>query len=202
MECNGDYLNILKGIWVYTLENSDKLKNLTDIIISILGGICVITGLNYLKNLKEKKYAATFGFWVQLGVKLRMIMKRLEGDKNLANNLFSEESRTSWTNIAEPPYPDDIKELKSLAEKTLELIDTATDQMPAYRGWTEDYSKLIIFLDDLFQYDISNAREKFKYTGVHPVETRDDCVDKACATIKRLLEGIEDAQKSLERDLF
>lgn len=89
-----------------------------------------------------------------------------------------------------------------MAQKTLALIDTATDQMPAYRGWTEDYSKLIVFLDDLFQYDICNAREKFKYSGVYQIETRDACVDMACATIKRLLEGIEEAQKSLEKDLF
>lgn len=101
---------MLKRVLVCALENSENIKNLTDIIISVLGGICVITGLNYLKNLKEKKYAATFGFWVQLGVKLRMIMKRLEGDKNLVNNLFSEEARNSWTNIAEPPYHGDICE--------------------------------------------------------------------------------------------
>ena len=197
-----EWMSILKNVGVCILDNSENIKNLTDIFISTVGGVCIITGINYLKNLKEKKYAATFGFWVQLNVKLKMLKKRLDEDQNLLNHMFSEESRKHWTNMAAPSYDSDIAELKDIARKTLDLIDTASDQMPAYPGWTEDYSDLIDFLDDVFRYDICNSKERFKYDGIHSIETRNEYVGKVSTTLKRLIEGIKKAQTSIEDDLF
>ena len=202
MEYSSEWIHILKNIGLDILEKSENLKNLTDIIISILGGICVITGIYYLKNLKEKKYAATFGFWVQLIAKLKRIKNRLEEDNNLINHMFSQDSRSRWTNAAAPAYQSDIDELKSIAQRTLDIIDSASDQMPAYPGWTDDYTFLMDFLDDLFRYDIGNPNERFKYNGVHTIEERNQYVTKVCDTLGRLISGIENAQKAIEKALF
>lgn len=182
-------------------NNSEPVKNLAETLISIIGGVCAISGILWLKDLKNKQNTAIFGFWSQLVVKLKILKKRLESDYSLINNLYPVESQEVWTNIAAPPNRSDIEMFMDLAQETLTFIKDAEDQMPAYRGWTNDYAALIDFLDDVLYYDISLPTDKFKFLGKLPVSERNTYVSSICSLLSRLIEEIEKTQKQVEKKL-
>ena len=133
---------------------SEIIKSLAEVFAAIAGGVCAIKGIFLLRNLKERKLMATFGFWSQLVIKLRMLKKRLEHSPALVNNLYSPKAHELWPNIAAPLEADEIDEFISISNEVLLFVKAASDQIPAYVGWTDDYSNLIDFLDDVLYYNI------------------------------------------------
>lgn len=193
--------NTLLAVGDTIFTNSENIKNIAEVFAAIIGGVCAIKGIYWLKGLRDKKIAATFGFWSQLAIKLKMLKKRLESNHNLINNLYSIEAKKSWLNISAPPEKESLNEFKGLVEEILSFIKDAPDQMPAYRGWTDDYSKLVDFLDDILYYDVSIPNAMFKFDDPCSVEDRDKHLDDICKILSHLIEEIEKAQKSIEKEL-
>ncbi len=193
--------NTLLAVGTTILTNSDNIKNVAEVFAAIIGGVCAIRGIYWLKGLRDKKIAATFGFWSQLAIKLKMLKKRLENNHNLINNLYSSEVKKYWHNISAPPEQEPLDEFKGLVEEILSFIKDAPDQMPAYRGWTDDYSKLVDFLDDILYYDVSVSDAMFKFEDSCSAEDRDKYIDATCEIVSHLIEEIEKTQKSIEKEL-
>ncbi len=193
--------NTLLATGTVLFTNSEDIKNIAEVFAAIVGGVCAIKGIYWLKGLRDKKIAATFGFWSQLSIKLKMLKKRLENNHNLINNLYSSEAKESWLNVSAPPEKEPLNEFKGLVVEIVSFIKDAPDQMPAYRGWTDDYSKLVDFLDDFLYYDISMSDAMFKFEDSCPVEDRDKYVDTICKVLSHLVQEIEKAQKSIEKEL-
>lgn len=201
MECIESIWNTLLAAGITIFKNSEYIKNIAEVFAAIIGGVCAIKGIHWLKSLRDKKIAATFGFWSQLAIKLKMLKKRLENNHNLINNLYSSEAKKSWLNVSAAPEKEPLNEFKGLVEEIVSFIKNAPDQMPAYRGWTDDYSKLVDFLDDILYYDVSMSDAMFKFEDPCPVEKRDKYIDAICKILSRLIQEIEKAQKGIEKEL-
>ena len=203
MEFLTSICNIIKCMVDCLVSSSEILKNIADILALVIGGVFAIKGFNYIKSLREKKATAIFGFWNHLAVKLIMIKNRLGCDESLINNLYSSDIRNSWQNNAAPPDDERVKEFLDVAKETLELIKSETDQLPAYKGWTNDYLKIIEFLDDVIYYDISNPTINFKFDKL-PVDVleRNTYCTAICNTIENVINGIKKAQEDAEKHLY
>lgn len=201
MEYCNDIMNTLKCIGNSFPMSMDIVKTFVDIIVAIIGGICAIKGINLLKTLREKKVAATFSFWSQLCVKLKMLGSRLEDDPSLINNLYSADSQTTWSTAGAPPDSQDLCDFDAICVETFEFIKKAPDQIPAYLGWTDDYTELISFLDDVSHYDIKNCSSRFKFTENYSINERDEYVSSICKVINRMIDNINKAQKDAEKIL-
>lgn len=201
MEWIGSIWNILLATGTTIFTNSENIKNLAEVFAAIIGGVCAIKGIYWLKSLRDKKIEATFGFWSQLAIKLKFLKKRLENNHNLINNLYSRKAKEPWLNVSAPPEKEPLNEFKGLAAEIVPFIKDAPDQIPAYRGWTDDYSKLVEFLDDILYYDISMSDAMFKFEDPCLVKERDKYVDNICKIMSRLIQEIEKAQKGIEKEL-
>lgn len=201
MEYCNDIMNTFMCISNSFPKSIDMVKAVVDIIVAIIGGICAIKGINLLKTLREKKVAATFSFWSQLCVKLKMLVSRLEDDPSLINNLYSTTSQTAWSTAGAPPDSQDLCDFDAICNEAFEFIKKAPDQIPAYLGWTDDYTELISFLDDVSHYDIKNCSSRFKFTGNYTMNERDEYVLSICIVINRMIDNIKKAQKDAEKIL-
>ena len=150
-------------------------------------------GIGYLETLKEKKAAATFSFWSQLTVRLCELKTALYYDIRILNGLYSENIRKLWANTSGAPS-NIVNKFYQDAHETLLFIKSASDQMPAYKNWMEDYKELIAFLVDVIQYDIRDLGRGFKFTTeencIDPIDYR----DSICQTIDNLLNGMKSEQ--------
>ena len=197
------FINILKRMFDWVLTNSGDIKNIVDVFAIIIGGVFAIKGFNYIKSLREKKASATFGFWTRLSVKLVMLKNRILEDNGIINNLYSVKVRDTWPSRGAPSHDESIKEFLKIASETLDLIKSEPEQLPAYKGWTEDYLKLIQFLDDIFHYDISNPNNYFKFNTVPTsIERRTKYCEEICDTIDRIINGIKKTQETAELKLY
>ena len=114
--------NILQAVGKTILTNSENIKNIVEVFAAIIGGVCAIKGISWIKGLRDKKIAATFGFWSQLVIKLKMLKKRLENNYNLINNLYSDKAKESWSNVSAPPEKEPLDEFKRLVEELFSFI--------------------------------------------------------------------------------
>ena len=73
--------------------------------------------------------------------------------------------------------------------------------MPAYQGWTDDYSKLVNFLDDILYYDIAKSDSLFKFENSCPFSDRNKYLDNICGVLSHLIQEIEETQKNVEKEL-
>ena len=154
-------------------------------------------GIGCIKPLKEKTWSATFTFWSQLSVRLMLIRRWLELDTGVLDNLYSPNAKQGWSSLT--PSAERINQFLKIVQSTLDYIQNADDQMPAYHGWSEDYSNLIGYLEDMIVYDISNSITYFKFsTAVTDQQRRQFCqdlcalIDKICSNIKKKQQEIED----------
>lgn len=201
LACCSCAANTLNQTGSSLLDSAENIKTLVEAIVSIIGGVCAIHGIRLIKSLREKKTAATFTFWTQLCVKLKMLASRLESEPSLVNNLYSEEVRALWTNAGAPPTQETLTDFINVATGILEFIKNSADQIPAYRGWTDDYFAIVEFLDDISLFDIADDSSRFKFTKGETIEQRDEYVSLKCKTLNRMIEKIQSEQKKIEKRL-
>lgn len=92
-----------------------------------------------------------------------------------------------------------IKQFKEIVQATVDYIKETNDQMPAYKGWSEDYAKIIEYLSDMLVYDIANNTGYFKFlTQATENQRKKYCTD-ICETIDRICKGIKTKQKEIEK---
>lgn len=185
----------------YIISNLSEIKNCSNVFLNIVTGVGIIKGFNYLKELKAKKSAATFTFWSQLRIRVYELLNWLQEDYSLIDNLYDSNIRNSWESSLSP-NKDRIESYKKKVEEVIIYIESTPDQMPAYIGWTADYTKILEFLNDLIQYDICNAKEYFKFTKDETINHRNDYCKNICEIMKRLCNEIENKQKEIEEKLL
>lgn len=175
-------------------------KDVTIICLNIITGVGLIRGFFYLKSLKEKRYAATFTFWIHLRIRLKELLSWLENENGLICNLYDSKIVAEWESFL-PPEKERIVEFKMKVEETIQYIKSTPDQMPAYKGWTADYNVLIDFLNDVIQYDICNSKKYFKFKKGTMSDMKTYC-DSVCNSIRKLCNNIEEKQNDIEIEMF
>lgn len=177
----------------------DVVEQYANIGVSILTGVVAIIGLGYLKPLKDKTRAATFTFWSQLSVQLTVISKWIEQDNGVLDNMYSGNAKRAWSVLT--PDSERIKQFKEIVQATLNYIKETDDQMPAYEGWSEDYTRVIGYLSDMVVYDISNNTGYFKFVTEASEDQRKKYCSEICDAIKKLCDGIVEKQKEIEKKI-
>lgn len=177
------------------------LVDISSVFFNIVTGVSIIKGIGYLKNLKEKTNSATFNFWSQLRARLWEVLSWLKDDYSLLDNMYESIARRSWqSNLASGEQR--VEEFKQIVMDSLEYIKTTPDQMPAYKGWTNDYNFIVSFLNDVTKYDILNQYKYFKYKGQISKTDRDKNCQDICDTIERLCNGITNKQIEIENKIL
>lgn len=178
----------------------DSLSTVAGTFLSIVTGVGILFGMSYLKSLKEKKLAASFSFWSQIKLKIVRLQNYLLWNKEIINNLYSTESRLYWEE--KEVALEQLQEFKKLASEVLEYLDKTPDQMPAYKGWSNDMINFIDFLSKIVQYDICKSNDMFLNKEIVEKEERDSYYADICKTMKNLIDGIQEGQTDLENKLF
>lgn len=185
----------------YNITNTPSMIETIETWISIVGGIITgvvaIVGLFCFKPLKDKARAATFTFWSQIRIRLEMIHKWLAIDYSILDNLYSPNAKIGTTVLA--PDQDRIDQLKSIVTDTLSYIKTAEDQMPAYRGWSVDYARVVEYLEEMLVYDISDNTKYFKFTNPATDAQRKAYCQEICKAIEKICSEIKKKQDYAER---
>lgn len=194
LNCN--FLHIIQQL----VNNIGNIKDLSYTFLNIVLGVSAIKGLGYLKTYKEKKGTATFTFWMQLNIRIIEIKGWLENDYNLINYLFDENSRSLWESES-ADNNERVKLFKNYVEETIQFIKKTPDQMPAYIGWSDDYSKFIIFLNDIVQFDICDGKDYFKFENEQTTEKRNKYCKDICKIMEKMYQGILAEQKKIEKDI-
>ncbi len=178
----------------------DSLSTVAGTFLSIVTGVGILFGMSYLKSLKEKKLAASFSFWSQIKLKIVRLQNYLLWNKEIINNLYSTESRLYWEE--KEVAMEQLQEFKKLASEVLGYLDKTPDQMPAYKGWSNDMINFIDFLSKIVQYDICKSDDIFLNKKIVEKEERDLYYADICKTMKNLIDGIQKGQTDLENKLF
>ena len=143
-------------------------NNLAGIFAAIIGGFCALKGIGYLESLREKKVSATFSFEAQLYAHLYELKFMLDQDETLLTGLYSNTARNEWGN-KNAASNESLNQFYTCAKNTFDFIKATPDQMPVYKNWVADYTKLIQFLVDVLHYDIRNTTGNFKYHDKCPI---------------------------------
>lgn len=176
-------------------------KDFFEIIVAIIGGICAVKGISYLQTLREKRASAIFTFWSQLSVHVVALYSVLHGHPSVINGLYSSSTRTLWSSSEEEVSFSVIEQFYHDAQKTLLFIETTSDQMPAYREWTEDYQTFIEFLIIVTRYDITDFQHNFYFKGTVSTDERNAYCKKACDAMKKLLDGMKSEQREASKKI-
>lgn len=189
------YLGCVMHKILQILSQPHFISDSVEIMSKIVIGVVSIIGITYIKPLKDKTLTATFTFWSQLKVRLIEIRVRLEADKGILWNIYERKPQEKLA-----PAMTRVKEIKEEIQNTLDYIKKTPDQMPAYQGWSRDYTQLISLLEDCLVYDICDDNHHFK-----PVASDSgDLVDyntEICTIIDKICSEIDRRQKYLEKKI-
>lgn len=189
-----DILNTLSNV----LENGN---NLAGIAAAIIGGFCALKGIGYLESLREKKASATFSFEAQLYAHLYELKAILEQDETLLTGLYSNTARNEWKNKNAAPN-ESLNQFYTCAKNTFDFIKATPDQMPVYKNWVADYTKLIQFLVDVLHYDIRNTTGNFKFQKECEMSSRTAYWKSFCTLLNTLLKEIREDQIKIAGKIF
>lgn len=183
---------------MHTIEYMEKVVSIS---LNIVTGVGIIIGLGYLKTLKDKTYIATFSFWTQFYNRVYELLKWLEDDNNIINNLYSPEAKKTWENcLAETS--DKTNEFKDKVKEILIFLKQTPDQMPAYIGWTSDYNYLMVFFYDIIKYDICNPDDCFKFCVPTEINLKNDYCKKIIKVMTNMCNGIKKRQEIVEKRIY
>ena len=115
--------------------------------------------------------------------------------------MYSNEAKGSWENLL-TPSESKIKEFKTIVEETIQYAKSANDQMPAYIGWSDDYNKVLEYLNDMIIYDISNSKYGFKFNTPVSRQDAESYIDSICAVIDKVCMSIDKRQKVIELEIL
>ena len=125
----------------------------------------------------------------------------LKSNYGLLDNMYSQESKKGWENTLTPPG-ERIESFKKCINDVLRYMESTEDQMPAYIGWSNDYSELITYFRDMMVYDICDNSQYFKFREEKTTMQRREYIDSICHTIDKICSGIDAKQKNIENKLL
>lgn len=190
-------IDILKKI----LNYSGNFKDLMQGIFIIVSGILAIKGIRYINLLRKKRVEVVYGYWTHILIRLKAMKTMIKNDHAIINNLFAPRCVEEWTITGAPTSTDNILCFKTTAEETLEFMKQASDQLPAFKGWSENYQHVVDFIIDILFYDITDPNRNFKYDK-GGVDARDEECKKIEGILETMINGIEHEQKSLEKKIL
>lgn len=176
-------------------------NNLAGIFAAIIGGFCALKGIGYLESLREKKASATFSFEAQLYAYLYELRIILGHDERLLTGLYSEIARKEWKNKSSAS-DENLTQFYTCTKSTFDFIKAASDQMPVYKNWVTDYTKLIQFLVDVLHYDIRDTKKNFKYHEMCDMAERTEYWKSICTLLDTLLTEIKKDQVKIANEIF
>lgn len=186
----------IRCIYNLFIALSNDMKNIVEIVVAIIGGICALKGISYLQTLKEKRVAAIYSFWSQLSVRISELYSFLDSNHSVINGLYSENVRMSWSGDNSIVSDDSVNKFYQNAIETLAFIKNVPDQMPAYPNWMSDYQSFIKFLITVLQYDITDLEKNYLYNdNTISIEDRDKYCNNICNVMDRLLTGMQHEQE-------
>lgn len=189
------YLGCTIHIILEELSQPHLISDFVELMSKIVIGVVSIIGIMYIKPLKDKTMTATFTFWSQLKVRLTEIRVRLEADEGILWNIYEQKSQEKLS----PTMPR-VQELKKEIQNTLDYIKNTPDQMPAYQGWSGDYTRLISLLEDCLVYDICDDKHHFKLV-TDDDEIIVDYNTEIRAIISKICSEIDRRQKYIEKKI-
>ncbi len=194
------YLNCISHKLCYIFSDPTFWRDWVEIIVNIITGVILISGIRYLKPLKEKTISSTFNFWAQLNIHLNQISLYLENNVELLDNLYSVKVRQSWDKLSE--QTERLEDFKRVIISTVDFLKSTPDQMPAYEGWSSDYHKLIQYFNEMIIFDICDGNNHFKFDNDETITDREDFRNDICKLIGEICTGISEKQKKVEKNLF
>lgn len=192
-----------KTSYSFFVNESQNIINLISIVSSLLSIGMVIYGFTYLSRFKDKKDSASFTYWTQFRIYLVMMEKYLEKYPQLCDNIWNEESRIEASREG-AVVKQVLQDYQNLCSSFLTFAKEASDQIPAYKGWTNDYVGAISCATDMIVYDITDSAHKFKHQYNNGeeiiVELKDmeDYHKRFCSYLRRLDNGIAKCQIDIE----
>ena len=154
-------------------------------------------GYRYLNSLKDKALVAAFSYWTQLRVRLFLIITSVETNIDVLDNMYPPSERIKWKSIL--PMKEEIDSLYDQVINTIQFLQQAEDQMPAYLGWTDDYNMMLEFFAKIIQYDI---REPDKHFMQGTKDDRDRLWCDAKMSMDKIICEVTKAQKRAEGRLY
>lgn len=174
----------------------DTIKTVLDVLGSLIGIVASLAAFSFVHGLRAKQRAATFGFWSQLRMRLLRMKESLEKRPSLINNMYNTHARESFEEGS--PSLEEVKCFKELVAETGSFLNGAPEQMPAYVGWSDDFSVVADLISDIALYDIADSDTGF-VDGSFP--SRDEYCKKTCDSLNHMIEEIDSRQKKMEREL-
>lgn len=179
----------------------ETVESVINIIVSITGGICAVSGIRYILALRKKRLSAIFSFWIQLRVRIEELQRALSVDNSIINGLYSEEVRHNWNNRGSLASDTAVKRFYDNAQETLKFIKNISDQIPANEKWLDSYIEFIHFLIDISQYDIRNYSSDFKFVDSETLNHREEYCNNICNIMDMLLREIDCKQTDVAAKL-
>lgn len=173
-------------------------KDFFSIILSIITGLCALTGVSYIKALKNKKLEAASGFWIQI-LSYLLELKNLMGNNRLALDfLYSKDAKNNNENIGNRSNENRL-ELSDMSQKVLALIMGSNNQIPVCRGWTQRYIKLNELL-----YDLSHLKDDYysKWDEWDNGVSRENYYKENIDNLNKMISAIIKYQKDIENKLY
>ena len=119
----------------------DVIGTVINILAAILGGFCAVKGLRYLEVLRKKRTSAAFSFWIQLRVRIEELRSALVSDNSIVNGLYSDKTRTEWSNTGICASDIVVERFYGDAQETLQFVKNVSDQIPINKEWLNAYTK-------------------------------------------------------------
>ncbi len=179
----------------------EGVNNLFSATAAILGGICALKGMDYLSTLRQKRVESVFSFEIQLYAQLCEIKALLEGNDRLLTNLYSPAVRREWGDTR-GVLGQEANRFYNCAQELLTFIKSTPNQVPVYETWAADYTELIKFLIDVLHFDIRDSENGFQFTEACTEKDRAAFCRAKCALLNRLIEGIQQDQNTVAKDLY
>lgn len=198
-----EYLVAVKNICQTEASGADILESIEQGLSfahSLFALVVIVIGLSWLKPLKEKESAASFTFWSQLRIRLIKIHSHLMANDMCLYYLYDPLVSRQWDGVL-APKSETFRSLRDAVDETLIFLQGAKDQMPAYPGWTKEYTELLEYLTDIVAYDICESTAKFKYKEMVEFSNLSVLRSNICNLIESICMKIEARQLSIENKL-
>ena len=191
----------------FYINESQSIINILTIISSLLSIGLVIYGVTSLGRFKEKKDSASFTYWTQFRIHVVMMKEYLEKYPQICDNIWNTESRRCAAREG-AIVKGVLKEFQDECTNFLDFVKGASDQIPAYRGWTKDYSEVITCTTDMIVYDVTDSTHKFKHRfsseGIEinvELAEMEDYYRSFLNYLQRMDKGILDCQINIEKKI-
>ena len=161
--------------------------------------LLLLYGCTYISSLRNRKREAVFGYWSQLIVRLRVIRESLDHNYALLNNMYSDSIRDRY----EEGTPDEwcIDVFRGQVDDLVEYLKTVDSQIPAYRGWSNDFDIVLRFASYVTIFDITKPDSMFIDKLLDGFQERDAYCEELCSTLSNIINSIQREQLRYERML-